>query len=61
MKTIKIFQLSSFFLFILITAQSCMVSSLNPLYTHKDRILNTKIEGEWVDSNNKQLQNNTSD
>tara|TARA_R110001583_G_scaffold25760_9_gene93134 strand:+ start:3272 stop:4012 length:741 start_codon:yes stop_codon:yes gene_type:complete len=50
MKTIKIFKLSSFFLFILIAAQSCMVSSLNPLYTHKDRILNDRIEGEWIDS-----------
>lgn len=50
MKTIKIFKLSCLFLFVLITAQSCMVSSLNPLYTNKDRTLNNKIEGEWIDS-----------
>jgi len=50
MKTIKIFKLSSLFLFILLATQSCMVSSLYPLYTENDLITENKIEGEWIDS-----------
>ncbi|WP_421918244.1 hypothetical protein [Marinifilum sp.] len=38
------------FLFILIVAtQSCTVSSLNPLYTDKDRVHLEELNGEWID------------
>lgn len=49
MKTIKTLKLSSLFLFILIATQSCMVSSLHPLYTDKDRIYKEELNGTWID------------
>ena len=47
MKTIKTLKLSSFFLFILIATQSCMVSSLHPLYTNKEIIHKEELNGKW--------------
>ena len=47
MKTIKIFKLSSLFLMILIATQSCMVSSIHPLYTNKDRVHKEELCGKW--------------
>ncbi|MDE5420633.1 hypothetical protein L3073_00255 [Ancylomarina sp. DW003] len=47
MKTIKIFKLNSFFLFILIATQSCMVSSLHPLYTSTNLIHKEELNGKW--------------
>ena len=48
MKTIKIFKLSSLFLFILIAAQSCVVSSLHPLYTDNYRVHKEELDGIWI-------------
>ena len=48
MKTIKIFRLSSLFLFILIASQSCMVSSLHPLYTDANIVHKEELNGKWI-------------
>ncbi|MGZ2371909.1 hypothetical protein ACXR6G_19205 [Ancylomarina sp. YFZ004] len=48
MKTIKILKLSSLFLFILIAAQSCVVSSLHPLYTDNYRVHKEELDGIWI-------------
>lgn len=49
-KQIKIFKLSALFLFILIATQSCMVSSLHPLYTNMDRVHLDELNAKWIDS-----------
>ncbi|MCZ4694136.1 hypothetical protein DWB61_02450 [Ancylomarina euxinus] len=47
MKTIKILKLNSLVLIILIVTQSCVVSSLNPLYTNTDQIHLDELNGVW--------------
>jgi len=49
MKTIKIFKLSSLLLFALIATQSCMVTSLHPLYTNTSLVHIDKLNGKWID------------
>ncbi|WP_372751173.1 hypothetical protein [Labilibaculum sp.] len=48
MKT-KYFKLSCLFLFILFATQSCVVSSLHPLYTDSDRVHLDDLDGVWID------------
>lgn len=50
MKTIKIFKLNLLFLFILIATQSCVVSSLHPLYTKIDLCAPRELNGTWIDN-----------
>ncbi|PCH69158.1 MAG: hypothetical protein COC06_08095 [Bacteroidales bacterium] len=46
-KQFRILKVSSLFLFMLIATQSCMVSSLHPLYTNKDRVHKEELCGKW--------------
>ena len=45
----KLLKISSLFLFVFITTQSCMVSSLHPMYTNKDRVYKEELCGKWND------------
>lgn len=48
MKT-KHFKLSCLFLLILFVTQSCVVSSLHPLYTDSDRVHLDELDGVWME------------
>lgn len=56
MKTIKTLKFSSLFLFILIATQSCMVSSLHPLYTDNDRVHKEELNGIWIGDDDKRIE-----
>lgn len=51
-KQLGILKVSTLFLFILIATQSCMVSSLHPLYTDIDRVHLDKLDGVWLEEDN---------
>jgi len=52
MKAIKILKLSSLLIFIIIATQSCMVSSLYPLYDNTNLVHIDKLNGKWLDDDN---------
>ena len=45
----KIGKFSSILIFVLLFAQSCVVSSLHPLYTDKDRVHLDELDGVWME------------
>lgn len=45
----KISKLTFLFLLVLLAAQSCMVSSLHPLYRDRDRVHLDELNGVWID------------
>ncbi|WP_321299676.1 hypothetical protein [Marinifilum fragile] len=51
MKTeqIKRIKLFGFFIILLVATQSCVVSSLHPLYTDSDRVHLEELEGVWLE------------
>jgi hypothetical protein len=49
-KQIKKIKLIGFLILLLAATQSCVVSSLNPLYTNTDRIHLDELNGDWVDN-----------
>ena len=48
-KKIKKLKLIGFFILLVVATQSCVVSSLNPLYTDNDRVHLDELDGEWID------------
>lgn len=52
----KLIKISSLFLFILIATQSCVVSSLHPLYTDSDRVHLDELDGVWISQDNERYE-----
>lgn len=55
-KQYKTLKLSCLFLLVLFTTQSCMVSSLNPLYSDMERIHKEELNGKWIEDDGTRIE-----